>query len=221
MQKKTVLLTNSQKETNISLNGVVIESSEEAIYLGQVIAFSDSLERELKRRKAKAWNSYWSLRDIFKGNFTQEMKRKIFESCVLPVLTYGAQTWAPTDRQLVGLARTQIGMERSMLGVKRKDRVRNLAVRRKSKIVDCRYRIKKLKFDYAGHVIRGEEGRWERKALFWIPRDKKRKVGRPKLRWEDEIIRRVGTAWVKGASDREYWRRVGEANALEWAHDGR
>ncbi|VDO18177.1 unnamed protein product [Brugia timori] len=126
--KKTVLLSNNMEETRIILNGEEVARSDEAIYLGQIIAVSDSLEREVKRRKAKAWGSYWRLKNVFKGKFSQDLKKKIFESCVLPVLTYGAQSWALTERQLLGLARTQIAMERSMIGVRKKDRVRHQEV---------------------------------------------------------------------------------------------
>lgn len=148
-----------------------------------------------------------------------ETKKRIFESNVLSVLLYGAQTWALTEGQLLGLARTQIAMERSMLNIKRKDKISNTSIRNRTKIMDCRYKCKKLKFNYAGHVARGEGGdRWERKVLEWTPRGQKRKVGRPKIRWEDEIIRHSGIAWKRTVSNRDRWKRVGEAYAQGWAH---
>lgn len=51
----------------------------------------------------------------------------------------------------------------------------NLEIRRKSKVTDCRYRIKKLKLDFASHGVRSEEGRWEIELFFWPPRGKKKK----------------------------------------------
>ncbi len=112
---------------------------------------------------------YRSLKNIFKGKFSLKMKKKIFKSNIQSVLTYGAQTWTTTARQRSSLTSTQMSMQRSMLGIKRKDRIRNEEITKKLRIKDCGYKINKLKFDYAGHVARREGGRWERRVLVWHP----------------------------------------------------
>ncbi len=53
----------------------------------------------------------------------RKLKLKILESCVLSVLTYGAQTWSLTNRQLQRLTTTQNSMMRSILGIKLKDKI--------------------------------------------------------------------------------------------------
>ena len=45
---------------------------------------------------------------------------------------------------------------------------------------------------------------------------KKRRKGRLRTRWEDEIRFRVGTAWEREVNDREEWRVKGEAYAQQW-----
>ncbi len=75
-----------------------------------------------------------------------------------------------------------------MTGVKRREKVKNWEIRNLTKIKDCRIVIKKLKYDYVGHVARSVMDHWERKILEWVPKETKRKVGRPKTRWEGEII---------------------------------
>ncbi len=71
-------------------------------------------------------------------------------------------------------------MERIIIRAKKRERLSNLKIRNMSGIRDCRYIVKKLKFDYAGHVAGGDENRWEKAALEWCPIDRKRKAGRPK-----------------------------------------
>ena len=55
--------------------------------------------------------------------------------------------------------------------------------------------MKKQKYKFAGHILRGPKERWTRKATEWLPYGRKRRKGRPRTRWEDEIRFRVGTAW--------------------------
>ncbi len=54
-----------------------------------------------------------------------------------------------------------------MIGIKVRDRWRNTDIRKKSRVRDCRYVAKKLKWLYAGHIPRRKEGRWEKKVLEW------------------------------------------------------
>ncbi len=67
--------------------------------------------------------------------------------------------WAFTNSQIEKRRCTQKAMERSLLGVKKKDRIYNTIIREKTYPIDIGYRIKKLKWKYAGHVIRRVGGR--------------------------------------------------------------
>ncbi len=119
---KTVLLSNKEVPPKIIINGNEIKLEEEAIYLGQLISFKEWISREIRRRRAKGWRNYWSLKPIFKSRMSIDLKAKIFESCISPVVTYGAQAWAATQKQLNDLATSQIAMERSTIGIKVRDR---------------------------------------------------------------------------------------------------
>ncbi len=94
-----------------------------------------------------------------------KVKKKILESCAIPVLIYGSQKWATTEAQNLKLSGTQIAMEPSLAGIKRRDKMRNTYIRELTGAKDRRFIIKKLKFDYAGHVagrarIGGKEVYW-------------------------------------------------------------
>ena len=47
----------------------------------------------------------------------QELKAQIFDSCVLPLLCYTTETWAPTQRTLVRIPTAHRAMERRVMGV--------------------------------------------------------------------------------------------------------
>ena len=55
-------------------------------------------------------------------NVPMRLKRKAFNECVLPVMTYGCETWSLSNTQLEKLITTQRKMERIMVGVTLKDR---------------------------------------------------------------------------------------------------
>ena len=53
-------------------------------------------------------------------------------------LTYGAPTWSLTESQKFRLGVCQRAMERSILGIKRSDRIRNTTLRFKTGITERR-----------------------------------------------------------------------------------
>ncbi|CAI2293098.1 unnamed protein product [Caenorhabditis sp. 36 PRJEB53466] len=72
--------------------------------------------------------------------------------------------------------------------------------------------VKKRKFGWAGHVARRTDNRWTTLTQEWIPRDTKRPVGRPPIRWIDalnkEVTIRQGNRvvpWSTIAKDRKAW----------------
>ena len=73
--------------------------------------------------------------------------------------------------------------------------------------------IKSRRLRWGGHVARMEEGRSTLKVLTGKLRGK-RPLGRPRLRWEDNIrmdLEEIGINagnWVDSAQDRDYWRAL-------------
>ncbi|KAI8426600.1 hypothetical protein MSG28_005383 [Choristoneura fumiferana] len=111
----------------------------------------------------------------------QCLKSKVFDQCVLPVMTYGSETWALTMGLMRKLKVTQRAMERAMLGVSLRDRIRNDDIRNRTKVTDIARRIAKLKWQWAGHIARRTDGRWGQKVLEWRPRTGRRAVATVQL----------------------------------------
>ncbi|KAI5732128.1 hypothetical protein M8J77_021962 [Diaphorina citri] len=118
------------------------------------------------------------------------------------------------------LQTTQRSMERSMLGITRRDRKRITWIRAKTKVMDVIERVKRLKWRWAGHVLRRTDGRWTTSILSWIPTNKKRGRGRPRLRWQDDIKKIAGNDWKKTAEDRFVWKNLEETFIQQWIDNG-
>ena len=95
-----------------------------------------NLTAEIKRRIGLGWAAFGKLRTVFKSNMNNSLKRKVFDSCVLPVLTYGAETLTLTKASVNKLRVAQRAMERSMLGISLRDKKTNEWIRQQTRVVD-------------------------------------------------------------------------------------
>ena len=80
----------------------------------------------LQRRIMAGWVAFAKHWGIFKSNLAIGLKRQVYNSCVLPAMTYGADTWTLTKQAQNKLAAAQTKMERSMLNITYKDRKTNI-----------------------------------------------------------------------------------------------
>ena len=126
-------------------------------------------------------------RDIFKGNSGACLKRQVYNSCVLPAMTHGAESWALTTRAKNKLAAAKTKMEKSVLNITYRDRKTNIWVREKTKVTDVIEQVRRRKWTCAVHVSRIRDNRWTRRITTWKPYGRKRPRGRPARQWRDEL----------------------------------
>lgn len=215
---KTQYMTNLVPSSNISINDEEIEYVTCYKYLGHELRIGrDNQTCEISRRIKLSWAAFGKLRNtVFKTNIPVCLKRKVFEQCVLPVLTYGAETLTLTRKSVEKIRVTQRAMERSMLGLTLRDRIPNAIIRAKTGTTDAVERIAHMKWNWAGHVARMDDTRWTKRMVEWRPRsDAFRNRGRPPTRWTDDI-KRVTTNWIYTAQDREHWKQLREAYVQQW-----
>ncbi|CAG9830638.1 unnamed protein product, partial [Diabrotica balteata] len=109
---------------------------------------------EIKRRVRLAFAAFYKLTYILKNKrYPQHFKTNVYNQCVLPVLTYGCQTWTFTKANMDKIIKTQRAMERQMLHIRLVDKKRNEWIRERTKVRDVRQEVK-LKWRFAGHNIR-------------------------------------------------------------------
>ncbi|KAE9420087.1 hypothetical protein Angca_006744, partial [Angiostrongylus cantonensis] len=116
-----------------------------------------------------------SIEDVVKRTRNTRLHAHLFDSTVLPALTYASETWSLLERTMLGVSCfTQV-----------RDGIRSSDLRQRSKIKDAVLYAKQSKIRWAGHVMRINDNRWTRAVSEWIPRDVKRTAGRPPTRWSE------------------------------------
>ena len=120
--------------TPINVNNVLIENVQFYAYLGQHYRLKEkNQDKEIQRRIMAGWAAYAKHRDIFKSNLSICLKKQVYNSCVLPAVAYGAETWTLTKQAHDKLPAAQTKIERSKLNITYKDRKTNIRVRERTK----------------------------------------------------------------------------------------
>ncbi|KAH1004409.1 hypothetical protein HUJ05_005225 [Dendroctonus ponderosae] len=122
-------------------------------YLGHEIRIGrDNQTFEIFRRIGLTWAAFGNFRESFKSELPICLKRKLFNQCVLPVMTYGAETLTLTKKSINNIRTTQVAKEKSMLGVSLSERIHNRDIRRRTGVTDA-------------VTLRELDDRWTRKII--------------------------------------------------------
>ncbi|EYC38674.1 hypothetical protein Y032_0702g1657 [Ancylostoma ceylanicum] len=221
---KTMFMRNGWvPDAPFSLNGTTISECSSYVYLGREVNMMNDLAPELGRRKRAAWGAYKSIEDVVKKTKNIRLRAHLFNTTVLPALTYASETWALRKQDENAVSVIERSIERVMLGMTRltqvRARIRSSTLRQQSKIRDAAVYAKSSKIRWAGHVMRLNDHRWTRAVSDWTSRNVKRTTGRPPTRWSDfftksfkkrydtlRVSRTDRTHWTTLARERDKWK---------------
>ena len=80
-----------------TVQGNQVEVVESFTYLGSLIHRSGSSEPEIKRRANFVREAMFMLdQNIWRSNISLETKLRLYNTCILPIFLYGAETWSVT-----------------------------------------------------------------------------------------------------------------------------
>ncbi|KAE9414933.1 hypothetical protein Angca_007853, partial [Angiostrongylus cantonensis] len=136
-----------------------------------------------------SWGAFKSIEDVVKRTKNTRLcaHQHLFDSTVLPALTYASETWSLRKQDERSHSVIECAVERTMLGVSRftqvRDGIRSSDLRQRSKIKDAVPYAKQSEIRWSGHIMRMNDNQWTRAVSYWIPRDVKRATGRPPTRW--------------------------------------
>ena len=204
-----------QQIINVAINGKKLNQVEEFVYLGGVITSEGKSDKDVKRRIGFAsgvmssLKVIWQARDISLGT-----KVMVYESLVLSLLLYNSETWTLREDTKQRLRVFEMGCLRRILGVTRRDRIRNAHVRERLNLsTDIVQRVAERRLRFFGHVVRMPAHRLPLVAIQGQVHGK-RSRGRPQKRWIDNVkedVTTMGISLVEAfrlTQDREGWRSL-------------
>lgn len=220
-ETKTKCLKMSVSESRRSLNSVQLsnftfETVPSFVYLGSSLNNKNVISHEIERRIMSGNKAFFANLKLLKSQLlSKRIKLKLYKSLIRPVVTYGAETWCLSNDDCRKLKVFERKIVRRIYGAKQVDglwRIRSNAeiesLLRNENIVNY---IKANRLRWAGHVVRMERERLQKRILeenF----SGKRKKGRPRSRWRDEVEKDARMLdvrnWMSEAQDREKWREI-------------
>ncbi|VDM56781.1 unnamed protein product [Angiostrongylus costaricensis] len=158
-----------------TLNGTIISEWSSYAYLVRKINTMNDLAPELSKRKRAAGGAFKSIKDVVKRTKNTRLCAYLFDSAVLPALTYASQTWWLRKQDERSLSVIERAVERAILGVscftQVKEGIQTLDLRQRSKIKDAVLYAKQSKVRCVGHVMRMNDKQWTRAVSDRIPCD--------------------------------------------------
>ena len=152
------------------------------------------------------------------------MRLCLFDAVVL----YGCACWTMTQTMDTKLQTTRRRMLRKIYQARRQpsetwvEYVRRATHAAEDKATSLGYQCwtvarKKCKWQFAGETARSSLQKWSTRLLAWRPWHRirpSRRVGRPHLRWADELIACAGSNWISHAHDQSLWSLVQDGFAM-------
>jgi len=165
---------NIEDQVNIKTkDGSELERVEDFKYLGSWV---DSSEKDVKTRKALAWNACHKLKTIWMSKLKKKLKMRLLCSTVESVLLYGCETWSLTKSLAKQLDGTYTRMLRMALNIHWSQKVTNRELYGSLEKISAKIRRRRLKF--AGHCARRED-EVVAELVLWNPSHGTRRRGRP------------------------------------------
>ena len=202
-KQKTKIMCNevarSRLRTGKMIDREQLEEVTEYKYLGRLVTSGNDISKEIAQRITSGWR-----RSEEYSHFLTDreipicLKGTIMDTVILPAMTYEAETWALIKHQEKKLAVAQRSMERLLLNITKRDKIRNEIVGCKSGVKDIIERVRCFRGQWAGHVARMSNTRWAKITSEWTPRKGKRVRRRPK-RWRDNIEEVDSSQWMRVA----------------------
>ena len=124
-------LSTRENPLPMKVNGEELKNVAHFKYLGSVIDTDGTIDRDVDLRVQTAWSRWRKLTGVlYDRNIALRLKAKVYEATIRPALTYGRECWAMKVTNKRQIATTEMRMLRGILGVSRRDHMRNEVIRR-------------------------------------------------------------------------------------------
>jgi len=211
---------NAGRGHSVKIDNSSIERVEQFRYLGTMLTDQNSIQEEIKSRLKLGNASYHSVQNLLSSRLlSKNLKIKIYRNIILPVVLYGCETWSLTLREERRLKVFENRVLRKVFGPKRDEvtgewrKLHNEELNDMYSLPNIVRVVKSRRMGWAGHVASMGEDRGVHRVLVGKP-EGKRPLGRPRLRWEDNIkmnLQEDGGGredWMELAQDMDWWRAL-------------
>ncbi|KAK6762343.1 hypothetical protein RB195_023164 [Necator americanus] len=122
--QKTMFMHNGWiSNAPFTLKGTNISECTSYAYLGRELNMMNDLTPEQGRRRRAAWGAYKSIDQVVKKTKNTRLRAHLFNTTVLPALTYASETWAFRKQEENAVSVIERAVERVMLRVSRSTQV--------------------------------------------------------------------------------------------------
>lgn len=209
----------NNRTENLNIDNMQIESVSNFKYLGTKVNGNNSLEEEIKERIVNGNKAYYANQKLFKSQLvSKQAKIRLYQTIIRPVVTYACETWVIKDAIKQKLLTFERKILRRIFGPT-KERDNNWRIKTNKELNDLIGNqniinfVRANRLSWFGHIQRMDEQRLVKKLYRWKPIGG-RATGRPKSRWEDDVmydIRRMRIVdWHKIVKDRDAWKKIVE-----------
>ena len=210
--EKTKLMTNGANgiQREIKVKGQKLGTVTSFKYLGEVVS-NDGSKPEVLSRIAQATAALTKLKPIWRdNNISLGSKVKLMRPLVISIFLYACESWTLTAELEKRTQAFEMRCHRRLLNISYKDHVTNEEVRRKiqAAIDELLTLVKKRKLRWFGHVSRSSG---LAKTILQGTVKGKRKRGRQKKRWEDNIKEWTGmdfASYTRAAENMSRWKGI-------------
>jgi hypothetical protein len=177
---------------------------EEFKYLGTTLTNQNPIHEEIKSRLKSGNACYHLVQNLLSfALLSKNTKIRVCRTIILPVVSYGCETWSLTLTEEQRLRVFEKGVLRRIFGPKRDEvtgewrRLHNKELKNLNSSPNI-IRAIKSRMRWVGHVARMGEKRGADRIFVGRP-EGRRPLGRPRLRWEDNIkMDRQEVGWGHG-----------------------
>ena len=141
-------------DETVKMNDTKVPRVKEFKYLGSTMQESGGCEREVKKRVQAGWNGWRRVLEVIcNRRLPARVKGKVYSSVVRPAMGCGLEMVAVTKKQVREMKVTQMKMLRFVMGVTRKDKIRNKYIRSTDKVEQLGMKMREGRLRWYGHVI--------------------------------------------------------------------
>jgi Reverse transcriptase (RNA-dependent DNA polymerase) len=184
--KKTeyLLVGNDEIDPELQIN-TDIKKCSEFKYLGSVFSKEGTSKKDICYRTQQGRNSIRILNSLLWSNQIRlSTKMTIYQAIVEPILTYGSECWQLSVKDKRAIETVEMDYLRRACRISMLDHIPNEEIRRRTKrVFTSSDRIESRQLIWYGHVMRMTDDRWPKRVINYVPKNRRRRRGRPTTSW--------------------------------------